>query len=138
IGALKFLNINYKESDFKNAKLFGRLSKINDNIIVDVGHNPLAAASIVDELLGEKYILIYNSYKDKDYKMILKILKPIIKEVQIIDIFGQRVENKSSLHQILKDLKIEYSPYYEIRPNNKYLVFGSFSVVETFLKEYAN
>ncbi|QFR49773.1 bifunctional folylpolyglutamate synthase/dihydrofolate synthase [Sulfurimonas lithotrophica] len=138
IGALKFLGIDYKKSDFKDAKLFGRLSKIDENIIVDVGHNPLAASSVVKELAPQKYILIYNSYKDKDYEMILKILKPIIKEVQIIDIEGERIENKVSLHNILKHLKIEYSHYYKTEPNNKYLVFGSFSVVERFLKEYIN
>ena len=37
ISALKFLDIDYKKEDFKNSKLFGRLSKINENIIIDKG-----------------------------------------------------------------------------------------------------
>jgi len=136
IAALKFLNIDYKVSDLNGARLFGRLSKVAQNIIVDVGHNPLAAASIVKELSGEKFILIYNSYKDKDYKTILSILKPIIKEVRIIDISDQRIEVKSKIHKVLNDLKVQYSQLNKIEPNKKYLVFGSFSVVETFVKEY--
>jgi dihydrofolate synthase/folylpolyglutamate synthase len=136
ISALKYLGVDYSVSDFKDARLFGRLSRIGDNVIVDVGHNPLAASSIVKELDGSKYILVYNSYKDKDYKMILRILKPIIKEVQIIDIENQRIETKSTLHNILNDLKIEYSKFCGVRPDSNYLVFGSFSVVEEFLKEY--
>ncbi|WP_373069958.1 bifunctional folylpolyglutamate synthase/dihydrofolate synthase [Sulfurimonas sp.] len=136
ISALKYFGINYKESDFNNARLFGRLSKIAENIIVDVGHNPLAASSIVKELGNNKYTLVYNSYKDKDYKMILSILKPIIKEVEIISIEGQRVEDVSKLHQVLNDLMVKYAKFCGVQPDKNYLVFGSFSVVEEFLKEY--
>ncbi len=136
ISALNFLNINYSEDQFDSARLFGRLSYIAKNIIIDVGHNPLAASSIVKELNGKKYVLIYNSYKDKDYKTILSILKPIIKRVQIIPIESQRAENIGSLHKSLNDLKIEYSKFCGVHTNESYLVFGSFSVVEQFLKEY--
>ena len=47
-----------KKEDFKNSKLFGRLSKISENIIIDVGHNPLAANSILRALDGDKSLLI--------------------------------------------------------------------------------
>ena len=40
IAALKFLGINYATESFRDARLFGRLSSISENIIVDVGHNP--------------------------------------------------------------------------------------------------
>lgn len=136
IGALKFFNIDYKVSDFDSARLFGRLSKVAKNIIVDVGHNTLAASSIVKELKGKKYTLIYNSYKDKDYKNILEILKPIVKEVHILDISNQRIESSLLIHKVLMDIKVEYSQLNNIEPEKDYLVFGSFSVVETFLKEY--
>jgi dihydrofolate synthase/folylpolyglutamate synthase len=136
VSALKHFGISYKESDFDNARLFGRLSKIGKNVIVDVGHNPLAASSIVKELGKNKYTLVYNSYKDKDYRMILSILKPIIKEVELISIEGQRVGDVSSLHKVLNDLKVEYTKFCGVQPDKEYLVFGSFSVVEQFLKEY--
>ena len=136
VAALKFLGVDYSVENFENARLFGRMSKIADNIIVDVGHNPLAASSIAQELCGKKYTLIYNSYKDKDYKTILSILKPIIDEVELISIEGQRVGGVSSLHEVLNDLKIKYADFCDLKPDKDYLVFGSFSVVEQFLKEY--
>jgi len=136
VCALKFLNIEYRESDFNNSKLFGRLSKINENILVDVGHNPLAATSILNQLKANKYTLIYNSYKDKDYRQILSILKPIIADVELIEINNQRVESINELQKVLNDLKIKYIKYKNIEPNKNYLVFGSVSVVEQFLKEY--
>ena len=134
IAALNFLGIKYAINNFNNARLFGRLSKINENIIVDVGHNPLAATSIVSALDGEKFVLIYNSYKDKNYTEILNILKSIVLHVEIIDINEQRVESREVLQRTLKELKIEYYSFEKVKPQMQYLVFGSFSVVEQFLK----
>jgi len=133
ISALNFLKISYKTADFKDSSLFGRLTNINDHIIVDVGHNVLAASTIVSALSGNKYIIIYNSYKDKNYKKVLEILKPIIKYVEIIDISGERVENKAQLKKVLNDLEIEYSMFKSRVKNTKYLVFGSFGVIEAFM-----
>ena len=136
IAALKFLEIKYSKKNFKDSQLFGRLTRLCDNVIIDVGHNTLAAHSIVSELSPNKYVLIYNSYKDKNYKEILQILKPIIKYVEIIDIDDQRVVSLESLQKTLIDLKIEYTKYYKTKKNNNYLVFGSFSVAQSFLREY--
>jgi len=136
ISALKFLKLNYKASDFNNARLFGRLSKLSENIYVDVGHNTLAANSILNALDGEKYTLIYNTYKDKDYKEILSVLKPIIENVEIISVDEDRIESKELLEQALATLKIEYKDFKKIEKEKNYLVFGSFSVVEQFLKAY--
>jgi len=136
ICALKFFNIEYSIDDFSNSKLFGRLSKISDNIILDVGHNPLAASSIVKALKGKKYTLIYNTYKDKEYKKILEILKPIIFSVEVIDIIDERIESSVLLHQSLNDLGIEYRKFNTIDKDKNYLVFGSFSVAKVFLSRY--
>ena len=133
ISALNFLKISYKTADFKDSSLFGRLTNINDHIIVDVGHNVLAASTIVSALSGNKYIIIYNSYKDKNYKEILEILKPIILHVEIIELNEARIENKKVMKKTLDDLNIKNSIFKDIKQNEKYLVFGSFSVVESFL-----
>ncbi len=134
ISALKFLNIEYEADNFKDAKLFGRLTHLNENIIVDVGHNPLAAEALKNALQPDKYILIYNSYRDKEYKKILEILKPIIKNVEIIPIYDERAESQEELKKALTNLEIEYSSFKNITIDEKYLVFGSFSVVEAFMK----
>jgi dihydrofolate synthase/folylpolyglutamate synthase len=134
ISALKFLNIDYDESDFTDARFFGRLTHISENIIVDVGHNPLAAQAITEALQPQKYVLVYNSYKDKNYKKILEILKPIVNFVEIITINDKRVETNHQLKRTLNDLEIKYDIFKGVKSNTKYLVFGSFSVVEEFIK----
>ena len=136
IACLNFLGIMYEVHHFENAGLFGRLTKLQDNIIIDVGHNPLAANSIVKALEGEKYILIYNSYKDKDYEEILRILDPLIAHVELIQIDDSRIETETEIQKVLSTLKIEYCSFENIEENQKYLVFGSFKVVEEFLKVY--
>lgn len=136
IAAIKFLGLTYEIENFSHPVLFGRLTKIAKNITIDVGHNVLAARSIVDALLGEKYILVYNSYKDKNYKEILAILKPIVLHVEIIVINDIRAAEIESIQTVLTNLEIKYKPFKEVKPEFNYLVFGSFSVVEAFLREY--
>lgn len=136
IAALNFLKLKYEIKDFKYKPLFGRVTKISDNITIDVGHNVLAAQGIAKALEGNKYVVVYNSYKDKNYKEILSILKPIILHVEIITIDDQRAESLENIKNTLKNLKIEYNIFKEIKSEFNYLVFGSFSVVEKFLREY--
>ncbi|WP_373034789.1 folylpolyglutamate synthase/dihydrofolate synthase family protein [Sulfurimonas sp.] len=136
IAALKFLDIDYDEKNFTDARLFGRLTYLSENTIVDVGHNPLAAEAIKEALQPQKYTLVYNSYKDKDYKKILEILKPIINNVEIITINDKRAETNQQLKKTLNELEIEYDIFEGVSHDTKYLVFGSFSVVEAFMKRY--
>ena len=136
IAALKVLGIDYTIENFKNAKLFGRLSRLKENILVDVGHNTLAAKSIYETLKENKYILVYNSYKDKNYKEILSILQPIILHVELIDVADERIEETARLTEVMQELDIKYKHFKGVEKEKDYLVFGSFSVVEAFLKEY--
>jgi dihydrofolate synthase/folylpolyglutamate synthase len=136
IAALKYLKISYSVEDFYNARLFGRLTHLSKNVILDVGHNTLAARSILENLKEKQYILVYNSYKDKNYEEILSILKPIIKEVALIDVVGARVAQSSYLREALESLGIKYREFDGVKEDENYLVFGSFSVAEAFLKAY--
>jgi dihydrofolate synthase / folylpolyglutamate synthase len=136
IATLKEFGITYSQEDFLNAKLFGRLTQLEANILVDVGHNALAANAIYEVLKGSKFTLVYNSYKDKDYKQILEILKPIISKVLIIEVHDDRIEKKEKLESTLETLTIPYNQFEKIEEGESYLVFGSFSVVEKFLKVY--
>jgi len=138
IYVLKYLKLDFKR--FTLPKLFGRFEYIKPNIIVDVGHNPLAASAIAQQLAKTnlKYILIYNSYKDKDYKKNIEILKPYIKKVFITDIQDDRIIDKHILENILKleKIDVEYFNINNLDDKENYLVFGSFLVVEEFLKLY--
>ncbi|MFA5455619.1 MAG: bifunctional folylpolyglutamate synthase/dihydrofolate synthase [Sulfurimonas sp.] len=136
ISALNFLGLKYEIGNFSAAPLFGRVTKISDNIIIDVGHNALAAQGITEALKGQKFRLVYNSYRDKNYKEILSILKPIILDVEIIEIENQRVEGLENIEKALDELGIIHTIFKEVKEEQNYLVFGSFSVVEEFLRSY--
>jgi len=134
IAVLNHLGIAYKVSDFQNSRLFGRVTQLKKNIILDVGHNLLAAQSIKDSLKENKYTLVYNSFKDKDYTQILKVLKPIIKDVELIEINDTRAEDISKIEFVLDSLDIQHKKFKDIQDDKEYLVFGSFSVAEAFLR----
>ena len=132
--------LGFPEFSFTLPQLFGRYQKLSKNIIIDVGHNPLAAYAISLELKKEreKFILIYNSFEDKDFKEVLTILKPYIKEVQIIDCDDSRIVKNDILNKCIDNLSITVSNFdiLQLEEKNYYLVFGSFLVIENFLKRY--
>ena len=76
--------------------------------------------------------LVYNTYADKDYENILKILKPKINKLYLIDVDNPRIENKENIKQVAINLGIEVEDFKEIK--KPMLIFGSFSVVEEFLR----
>lgn len=135
INALKELNLTIDTKLFDDTPLFGRCQKILPNVTIDVGHNPLAAKVLVKEFENKKVHLIYNSYKDKDYKEVLKILKPIISRITIIDVEYERMADKNNLLKISESLSILTDSFDKIKEDEEYLVFGSFMVVEKFLKD---
>jgi dihydrofolate synthase/folylpolyglutamate synthase len=135
LQSLDVLDISYDVNDLHSLELFGRFYPLTENIRIDVGHNPLAAKAIV-KALDEKVVLIYNSLDDKDYEAVLQILKPKVKRVEIIPIDSQRATTLSEIEKALEKVGIEYG-YFEgkIDKDEHYLVFGSFYVVEEFLKK---
>ncbi len=136
IYALKYLHLSYSLNDLQGVRLFGRFYAISPNVIVDVGHNLLAAEAIVNALKKEKKrpILIYNALKDKDHKGILASFKPHIEHVEIIEIESSRALERDLLEESLNALEIEYKTFKNIDKHRDYLVFGSFYVLEAFLK----
>ncbi len=134
MAAYEMLRYEVSEELFDQSALFGRLSRIAPNITLDVGHNPLAAREIARAYAGEKVVLIYNTYGDKDYREIVGILKPIIESVEIIEVNEARIVLREDLEGALDEMDIPYRSFEAINSNKEYLVFGSFSVAETFLK----
>ncbi len=136
MAGAKFFGFEIKWRMLEDVKLFARAQKIRPNITIDVGHNPLAACALAKSYKNKKVVLVYNSFNDKDYIQILEILKPIIKRVEILPIYNQRVENRDNIEKALVSLKIEYSDFKKCNESEEYLVFGSFAVVEEFLKHH--
>lgn len=134
LSALKYLGFEADVDILAGSPLFGRLSKIKENVLLDVGHNVLAAEAITKALQGQKFTLIYNSYRDKDYENIIKTLKPILTEVELIDVDDVRIEQETHLREVITGEGLEVGKFAIIEEDKNYLVFGSFSVAEAFLE----
>ena len=138
IEALNFLELNYNIESLKKVKLFGRFYPILSNVTIDVGHNLLAAKAIVRTLKlrqdNKKPILIYNSLSDKPYEIILKTFAPYVKRVEVIAIQNIRSVDLLDLTKVLEGLSVPFKEFKSIQEDEEYLVFGSFYVVEAFLK----
>ncbi|QIR77814.1 bifunctional folylpolyglutamate synthase/dihydrofolate synthase [Sulfurospirillum diekertiae] len=132
--ALNVLGYDCNLDIFSPVVLQGRCQKLLPNVTVDVGHNVMAAEALVANLGEKKVILVYNSYKDKDFRTILKILKPVVEEIQVIEIDSPRAADKRDIYAAAKALELPISSFVTIQSDKEYLVFGSFSVVEAFLK----
>ena len=128
-----FKNKSINLEIFNTTPLFGRCQKIGKNLYIDVGHNSLAAKVIKEEFKDKKITLIYNSYEDKDYFEVLKVLKPIIKEIFILPLDDKRIVKKDILKKCIKELELIEIEKLAMDLENDYLVFGSFLVVENFL-----
>jgi dihydrofolate synthase/folylpolyglutamate synthase len=134
MAAFEILGYQVRTELFDQQAIFGRLSQISENITLDVGHNALAARAIM-EFYGERKItLVYNTYGDKEYREILSILVPIIESVEIIEVNEGRIVEQELLESVLRELGLEYRQFDRIEEKKEYLIFGSFSVAETFLK----
>lgn len=134
LEALKILGIAYDVASLQDLELFGRFYPLRDNVRIDVGHNPLAALAL-EQALDEKVVLVYNSLDDKDYEEVLRLLKPKVKRVEILPIETQRAATLSEIEKALQSVGIPYG-YFDgtLDEAEQYLVFGSFYVVEAFLK----
>ena len=136
MAAAKALGVEIGPESFDNAPLFGRLSRIGDRVTLDVGHNVLAAEAICKALAPKKTVLVYNSFRDKDYEAIIRTLKPVIERVEIIEVEDVRAELRPALEAALERAGVPYRSFEGVGTEDEYLVFGSFSVAEAFLKVY--
>ncbi len=135
-SALTFLGYDMDVETLSLPVLSGRFQQFLPSVTLDVGHNPLAAEAILRALGTKKVVFIYNSYADKEYEKILTLLKPVIKRLEIIAIDSPRAVKVSDLEAVAQKLKIPILEYKGIKPEEEYIVFGSFSVVEAFLRGY--
>ena len=139
VKALDILALPYKRESLKEVKIFGRFYPLFSNVIIDVGHNLLAAKALCKALKkkynDEKVVLVYNTLDDKDYESILLEFKDSIKYVELIKISTQRALKMENLKEVLDKLEITYKNFNGIDNNENYFVFGSFYVVEAFLKK---
>lgn len=95
----------------------------------------MAATILAQSFPLKSQILVYNSFKDKDFAKILSLLMPVVKEIQLIPIqnFGRELDEEGIIEEI-EALGLPWTHFdAEIKTDESYLVFGSFMVVESFL-----
>ncbi|GAB0173376.1 Folylpolyglutamate synthase FolC [Helicobacter trogontum] len=88
--------------------LAGRFQTISPNIVVDVGHNIMAAQAAISAAKlyfnNEPFVLIYNSYKDKEIIDIISIFRDCISEIIIFMLENPRIINPNEMENILDTL----------------------------------
>ena len=118
--------------------LRGRCEILAKNIVLDVGHN-IDGARALRAFLGKKKLnLVYNSYIEKDIEAILRELLPNIKKVLIFSVENSRICPKERLIKTLEALQVAFMDFdmAMMSESEEYLVFGSFSVAQEFLRQY--
>ena len=133
IAAAKELGVQIDPKKAAKWRLRGRMERLGESVLLDVGHNPLSARAI-EQVLEPGTILVYNSYKDKPYGEILRILAPKLKEVQILPIEDERIADPADLRRAIEAAGLKWRVFDGIAPNERYLVYGSFKVAEEFLR----
>lgn len=115
-----------------------RCSFIN-GVLLDCGHNLDCAknhAKMIKKHFKKKPSLVCNFFKDKDVRGILSYLKQYIKDIYILEYESPReLENVAKL---CDELGIFYTKIdqNELKSLKNISVFGSFLVVEHFVKSY--
>lgn len=136
-SAFKELGFSLNLANLGALSLSGRCEKIAPNVTIDVGHNEMAAQALVKRFAGKKLNLIFNAFADKDIKAVLKAIKPIVKKTYIIEYETPGRELATAqVKEALRQLDMEFEGFADVRADEEYLAFGSFYLVEAFLKRY--
>lgn len=136
-SAFKELGFSLNLANLCALDLNGRCEKISPNVTIDVGHNEMAAQALVKKFEGKKLNLIFNAFADKDIKAVLKAIKPIVKKTYIIEYEAPGRELATAqVKDALCELGMEFADFTDVRADEEYLAFGSFYLVEAFLKRY--
>lgn len=136
-SAFKELGFSLNLANLGALSLGGRCEKIAPNVTIDVGHNEMAAQALVKRFAGKKLNLIFNAFADKDIKAVLKAIKPIVKKTYIIEYETPGRELATAqVKDALRQLDMEFEGFADVRADEEYLAFGSFYLVEAFLKRY--
>ena len=136
-SAFKELGFSLNLANLGALDLSGRCEKIAPNVTIDVGHNEMAAQALVKRFAGKKLNLIFNAFADKDIKAVLKAIRPIVKKTYIIEYEtpGRELATEQ-VKEALQELGMEFEGFTDVRADEEYLAFGSFYLVEAFLKRY--
>jgi dihydrofolate synthase/folylpolyglutamate synthase len=136
-GAARILNEKPCLDTLPALDLRARAEAFAPNVLLDCGHNVMAARALVATLKGNEYVLIYNSYRDKDIEAIVAVLAPKIAKVLLMPLrVDTRALGTEQIKTVLKKHGIVHGEFNgTLHANESYVVFGSFAVVEAFLEK---
>tara|TARA_R110002072_G_scaffold3830_5_gene27321 strand:+ start:18478 stop:19710 length:1233 start_codon:yes stop_codon:yes gene_type:complete len=140
----------------ETTELPGRFQRLDGNpdFILDVAHNPDAAAYLAEKLSLEQFNreksgtfqAVVGMYRDKDIAGVLQHLSPYVEGWHFIDLPGERAASAAQLAAVLSDTcGLTANTYDKVdraveaakscsQPNGTVLVFGSFMTVAAVLK----
>ena len=135
-------------SGLQNARLTGRYQRLQwqqRELILDVAHNPHAAANLAKQLAseGSKVVAVFAILSDKDYAAVIAELKHCISHWHLAPTSGVRGLNNAHLSQVLASegvssaahssyentVKALHGAIEDTPKGAKILVFGSFHTV---------
>ena len=139
----------------KNIQLLGRFQLINDKIpvLLDVGHNPEAAKTLVAYLKmtfpGKRIHAIFSMMKDKDIAGVLEIMNPVVYHWFFAPLANPRSATEPLMREIFSQSPVThvsfgftgfaeafYAAKNQSLENDLLLVFGSFFLVSDCLNEF--
>ena len=136
----------------KNVSLDGRFQTVEGDfqILLDVGHNPLAARVLVDFLKqafpGKRIHALFTMMNDKDFKGVIETMKPVIYDWYISPLKNPRTANENDMLDAFQSCSVDnvnsgYADFSEafaaakanIENQDLLVIFGSFFLVSEFL-----
>lgn len=136
IAAAKYIGVFEISRIPTRLDIRGRVERIAENIVIDVGHNPSAAKAVLSAFSGKKFNLVYNSLGDKDFCEVLAILRERSDKIFFIPMDSVRAASRSSLKECALKFGFEEVDDITVFRGSEVLVFGSFYAVEVFLSSY--
>lgn len=135
-SAARLLHVKPDIATLPPLDLRARFEWIRENVLLDCGHNPMAARALVESLEDKKYTFVYNAYEDKDVEGVLEIVYPKMEALHVIPMGDKlRPNAKERIIAFASQNGIEIKEFdYTLGADRAYVVFGSFGVVEAFLK----
>ncbi|HRP02372.1 MAG TPA: folylpolyglutamate synthase/dihydrofolate synthase family protein [Candidatus Kapabacteria bacterium] len=132
-----------------NANLRGRLELLENQpkIILDGSHNPDAISYCLEtikssDLQPENFNIYFTCMKDKDYSLMLRIIRKYTDKINFVNIKEQRGIDTKILLEVAQELnfnKISLYNLYELvelykQKRSNMLILGSFYLVSEFLE----
>ncbi|MDP2902793.1 MAG: bifunctional tetrahydrofolate synthase/dihydrofolate synthase [Methylovulum sp.] len=138
------------------AELAGRFQLIEGNtvpILLDVGHNPEAARTLVEYLNayfpGKRVHAVFSMMKDKDIRGVLDIMKPVVHQWFFAPLANARATSETAMREIflqsaMPNVCFGYMDFADAfsaakdqaQSGDLLLVFGSFFLVSDCLNEF--